>query len=111
VPTKLLDVQVNELETVDVASSSKSWDRRRRGEGSVYAATFLEHAATYLIEDQMNEERTYWPGAVDAVRLLRKSIEGIESDELMNQRAGRAAAAWLPKHVLARQARDGISDA
>lgn len=109
--TKLPYDEVNEPGSIDVAADSKSWDRRRRGEARANAAGFLERAAMHLIEDQMSEGRVYWPGAVDAVHLLRKSIAAIEADELMYQRAGRAVASWLPKHVLARQMRDGISDA
>ena len=103
--------ELNILDAIDLASSSKNWDRRRRGETAVYATAVLERAAMHLIEDQMSEGRTYWPGAVNAVHLLRKSIEAIEAAEVSKQRAGRTTASWLPKSVLARKMRDGISDA
>jgi len=101
----------SDLNFIDPAGSAKSWDRRRRGEARASASRSLERAATYLIEDQMSQHRAYWPGALDAVHLLRECIAVIEAEELMYQRAGRAVASWLPKHVLARQMKDGISDA
>ncbi len=103
--------ELNDLRPIDPAGDSRNWDRRRRGETRANAARSLERAAMHLIEDQMSGGRTYSPGALDAVHLLRKCIAAIEADELMYQRAGRAVASWLPKHVLARQIRDGISDA
>lgn len=101
----------SDREWIDPAESAKGWDRRRRGEARSSAIRFLERAVNYLIDDQMAAGRVFWPGAVDAVQLLRERIAAIEADELMYQRAGRAVASWLPKHVLARQLRDGISDA
>lgn len=103
--------EVNILDAIDLAASSKGWDRRRRGETSVYATAILERAAMHLTEDQMSESRIFWPGAIEAVHLLRKCVEAIEAAELAKQRAGRAAASWLPKSVLVRKMRDGISDA
>jgi hypothetical protein len=102
---------VSDLEAADLSLGPKSWDRRRPDASGDWATACLEHAANYLVEDQMQPERMYWPGAMDAVRLLRKAVLAIKADALLHQRVSRAAAAWLPKSAIARQARDDAADA
>jgi hypothetical protein len=102
---------VSDLEAADLSLGPKIWDRRRPDALADWATACLEHAANYLIEDQMQPDRMYWPGAIDAVRLLRKAVLAVKADALLHQRVSRAAAAWLPKSAMARQVRDDASDA
>jgi hypothetical protein len=99
-----------DLEVADLSLGPKDWDRRRPDASGDWATACLEHAANHLIEDQMQPDRMFWPGAIDAVRLLRKAVLEIKAEALLRQRVNWAAAAWLPKSAMARQARQGISD-
>lgn len=101
----------SDLELVDLTFGSKSWDRRKLNETREWAVTCLEQAASHLIEDQMRPDRTYLPGAKDAVELLREAILAVKAEALLDQRASRVAASWLPKYTLARHSRNGDSDA
>ncbi len=102
---------LTDLEVADLTFGSKNWDRRRSNQARDWAVTCLEHAASYLIEDQMGEHRAYWPGAVEAVQVLRAMIVAIKSEATLDERAARVAASWLPKYTLARHARRGEMDA
>lgn len=100
-----------DLEVADLTFGSKNWDRRRSNQIKEWAVICLENAANHLIEDQMRESRSFWPGAMDAVRMLREAVVSIQSEATLEERAGRVAASWLPKYTLARHARLGDSDA
>jgi len=100
-----------ELDIADLTFGSKNWDRRRSSETKQSSVTFLDHAADYLIADQMAANRSYWPGAMDAVRILRDAVAEIWAEKRLDDRAARVAASWLPKYTLARNARGGDTDA
>jgi hypothetical protein len=102
---------LTDLEVADLTFGSKNWDRRRSSETRRSTIAFLEHAANHLIADQMGAGRVYWPGAIDAVRILREAISEVRSEKQLDERAARVAASWLPKYTLARNARRGDSDA
>jgi hypothetical protein len=110
-PSALLSELLPDLEIADLTFGSKAWDRRRSDQTKKWAEVCLDHAVTYLIEDQMSEHRVFWPGAMSAVEVLREAVAAIRSDAALEERAGRVAASWLPKYTLARHARLGDSDA
>lgn len=88
--------------------SPEPWERRQRDPANQGAAQILERAARHLILDQMRPDRTFCPGAADAVTLLWKAIEEVAADHATHQRMERLAAHWLPKHVVARLKRSEI---
>ncbi|WP_263375101.1 hypothetical protein [Granulicella aggregans] len=102
---------LSDLDLADLTFGSKNWDRRRSNQAKVWSIDCLERAANYLIEDQMSEARVYWPGAMEAVRVLQEAINAIKSEATLDERAARVAASWLPKYTLARHARRTETDA
>lgn len=107
----IADLDITDLDIADLTFGSKNWDRRRSGESKQASVTFLEDAANHLIADQIGPDRIYWPGAVDAVQILRGAIAEIWSERRLEERAARVAASWLPKYTLARNALLRDSDA
>jgi len=102
---------LSDLEGDNLTFGSKNWDRRRSNLTKEWSVTCLENAANHLIDDQMGPTRAYWPGAIDAVRMLREAVAEIKSEKTLDERAARVAASWLPKYTLARHARMGDSEA
>lgn len=100
-----------DLEVADLTFGSKNWDRRRTDHTKESSVACLESAAAHLIVDQMAQDRVFWPGAMDAVEILRTAIEEIKSEKVQEERGARVAASWLPKYTLARNARLGETDA
>ena len=82
--------------------SPDAWDRRGTDQRSGIALNCLEHAARHLIFDQMQLDRTFVPGAGDAVRLLWDAMLAIEADRITRERIERLSSVWLPQQILAR---------
>ena len=110
-PSSLSSDFLSDLDLADLTFVSKNWDRRRSNQARGRSIDCLERAANHLIEDQMSEARVFWPGAMDAVRLLQGAIIAIKSEATLDERAARVAASWLPKYTLARHARRTDTDA
>ena len=110
-PSSLSTDYLSDLDLADLTFGSKNWDRRRSNQAKVWSTECLERAANHLIEDQMSESRVFWPGAMEAVRILRDAIVEIRSETTLDERAARVAASWLPKYTLARHARRNETDA
>ncbi len=110
-PSSLSSDYLSDLDLADVTFGSKNWDRRRSNLAKGWSIDCLERAANHLIDDQMSEARVFWPGAMEAVRILRDAIDSIKSEATLDERAARVAASWLPKYTLARHARRTETDA
>jgi hypothetical protein len=110
-PSNLSFDPLSDLDLADLTFGSKNWDRRHSNQARGWAIDCLERAAHHLIEDQMSEFRVFSLGAMDAVRILREAIEAIKSEAMLDERAARVAASWLPKYTLARHARRTETDA
>ena len=80
----------------------EAWDRRERDAHFAPALTFLEHAARHLIFDQMKHDRTYLPGAQDAVELLWSAMLAVEAARVTRERVERLSSIWLPQQIFAR---------
>ncbi|WP_184219373.1 hypothetical protein [Granulicella aggregans] len=110
-PSSLSSEYLSDLDLADLTFGSKNWDRRRSNQARGWSVDCLERAANHLIDDQMSENRVFWPGAMEAVSMLREAIIAIKSESTLDERAARVAASWLPKYTLARHARRTDSDA
>ena len=91
-----------ELAPAQQVLSPEAWDRRGSDQQSGKALNCLEHAARYLIFDQMQSERTFVPGARDAVHLLWDAMLTVEQDRITRERIERLSSVWLPQQILAR---------
>ena len=80
----------------------EAWDRRERDAHFGPAITYLENAARHLIFDQMKLDRTYLPGARDAVELLWSAMLAVEAARVTRERVERLSSIWLPQQIFAR---------
>lgn len=82
--------------------SPEAWDRRDHDQRSAPALSCLDHAARHLIFDQMRPDRTYLPGAQEAVTLLWDAMLAVEAARVTRERVERLSSIWLPQQIVAR---------
>ena len=89
--------------------SPEAWDRRGHDPRSGPAIECLVHAARHLIFDQMRPDRTYLPGAQDAVHLLWQAMLAVDAARVTRERVERLSSIWLPQQIVARARGNGPS--
>ena len=94
-------VEAEPMATTSVLSP-EAWDRRERDAHFAPALAVLDHAARHLIFDQMRLDRTYLPGAQDAVELLWNAMLAVEAARVTRERVERLSSVWLPQQIFAR---------
>lgn len=82
--------------------SPEAWDRRERNPRLDRALACLDQAARHLVFDQMRADRSYLPGAWEAVEILWNAMLQVEAARVTRERVERLSAVWLPQQLRAR---------